>query len=271
MRNAVLAAALVLASTLPIAAQSTGAGSTLSGRMRGFLGALGRGTAGDSAAAFFPRHGDWTWMQTLVDPPAVRGVGSWRFPGTETRKAMQPGGPLCNSLAWSGGDFGPWEGALVMQVMVHPGGWRRVTPTRFVPPGASSRSPTFVEWRREDDRWVVSALGDEGFHWTPPPAETIRNLVTRDTMPTGNTALAAGQPWYIGNEMLAFGGRWYLKYGLPRRIAPDQLRRVGSLGTVPVYVEGGAGRHDHSVLYVPVRPGELHPYQVSGGSSCDAY
>lgn len=263
---------LWLAALLLASAPTARAQSTLDERMRGFLGAVGKRTLPDSVAAFFPRRGDWTWVQTLVDPPAVRGVGTWRFPGAETRRAMEPGAPLCYSIAWAGGDYGPWEGALVMQVMVHDSGWRRVTPTRYVPPGAAGDSPHFVEWRREDGRWVISAIGDEVFHWTPPqPGPDLRpNQVTRDTISGGNaTELAAAQPWYLNNEMIHFGGYSYIKYGLPRRIGLDELRRIGSLGTVPVYVEAGPGWRGSRSLYLPVRPGELQPYVNELGSSCD--
>jgi hypothetical protein len=61
-------------------------------------------------------------------------------------------------------------GLFAHQVMHRGTGWRRVRGNRFVPPGASASSAIFVEWRREGDRWVVSAFGDETFPSgkTPP-------------------------------------------------------------------------------------------------------
>lgn len=251
-------------------AHPAGAQSTLDQRMHGFLGAVRELGHPDPVAGFFPRRGDWTWVQRLTNAPAPLRTVTWRFPGAETRRAMEPGAPLCYSLAWYGGDYGPHDGAMLWQASIHEGRWRRVTGTRYVPPGEGADSPTFVEWRREDGRWVISALGEEHFYHRPRPPNERRNLVTRDTL-TERTTFAAGHTWFIAHEMIEFRDHAYVKAGLPRRIALDGVRRFGSLGTVPVYVEAGPGRPDATVLYLPVSPGELQPYQPASGSSCDVW
>lgn len=39
-----------------------------------------------------------------------------------------------------------------------------------MPPFASASSPIFVEWRREGDKWVINAFGDEWFDPNHLPA-----------------------------------------------------------------------------------------------------
>jgi len=52
---------------------------------------------------------------------------------------------------------------LLLEVIMRTGAWRLVGGNRFVPPGAPASSRTFVEWRQEGNRWVISAFGDEWF------------------------------------------------------------------------------------------------------------
>ena len=266
-RNLILLLTFSLACAMRMPAQTGQSGATLDVRMEAFLRESPR-EPNDALAAFFPRRGDWTWVQTIRDmerggPPRT---GVWRFPGAETVRAIGAGGPACDSFDRPRGEFGPFEGRLGMQMMMHDGPWRRVRGNRFVPPGASHRSPVFVEWRREDGEWVVSAFGDEDFH-SPRLLGVEANTVSRDTLlaPEG-AAYAAGQAWFVDRRPILMDARIYIQYGPPRVLDREELRRVGVLGRVSVYAERGETAEE--VLYIPISPGEYQPYQTFGPDPC---
>ena len=254
---------LCLAALLAASAQPAGAQGALDERMRAFLAALPRRYQGpDFVAEFFPRRGDWTWVQRFLEAPGPARSGRWRFPGARTQEAMEPGAPLCNSLAWRVRDE------------EHLGGWRRAGRTRYVLPGSGPGSPVFVEWREEDGRWVVDAVGDIGY-WTPSRANEHASSFTRDTtlapgVPEEAT-YAAGQIWYDHNEVIKLRSYYYIKWGPPRPRGPGELSRFGSLGSVPVYVEAGEGRPSMEVIYVLARPGEYQAYHTEDESTCDVW
>jgi hypothetical protein len=140
--------------------------SALQPRMSAFLRAVRR-TNADSIATFFPRTGDWTYVHTAHERDRAR-VGVRRFGGAEALAAIRLRGPL-----WASFEIqveSQLIGLFAHQVMHRGTAWRRVRGNRFVPPDAPASSPIFVEWRREGDRWVVSAFGDESFPSgkTPP-------------------------------------------------------------------------------------------------------
>jgi hypothetical protein len=233
-------------------------------RNEAFLRAV-RDSARESVAAFFPRNGDWTWMQTPEGAPPEHPVRVSRFAATETLTAIGGGGPACYSFWQSDGGVGPVETVLVMRIMAEGTRWRRVAGNRFVPPGESGRSPVFVQWRREDGRWVVSAFGDVT-PWSPRLAGEFRGGdVVRDTVlrlpPT--PVYAAAAPWFVDNRSISFEGYPYLKYGLPRALADSLITRIGRFGRMGVY----AAKNDvvGEVLYIPVAPGEYQPYQAAHG------
>lgn len=220
----------------------------------------------DTLAAFFPRRGDWTWFHTVHQDGGPDRVQVWRFPGGATREAIKMCGPA-------------WE-SFIIQYESHPVGvlswhvlengrrWRRVGGTRFVPPGASANSPAFVEWRREDGRWVLSAFGDESFRRRQLPG-AASGMVRRDTtgpMPT-EERFAAGQPWYESGRPITFDGLRYAKYGTPRAIDQGELAWFGVLGAVRVYT---LVRHsgDLSGIYLPVSSGVYQRYQTDQMSLC---
>lgn len=126
-------------------------------RMAALLGAMSR-HATDSLLAVFPGTGDWTYRQT-VHMMRGQALRVWRIPAAQTREVVSSDLRRVFFLDVHAQPIG----RLVHQVLHRGSEWRRVTPTRFVPPGASRSSPVFVEWRREGERWVVSAVGDEGF------------------------------------------------------------------------------------------------------------
>ena len=217
----------------------------------------------DSVAAFFPRHGDWTWTQVTVGAPPVHRLSVWRFAATETMRAIGRGGPACESFWRSGGGVGPIETVLIMRINVDGTRWRRVGGNRFVPPGESSRSPAFVQWQREDGRWVVSAFGDATY-WSPRVRGELRGGdVVRDTvlrLPS-TPVYAAEAAWYVESRPINFEGYRYVKYGLPRALADSLITRIGRFGLIGIYT-AKEDTADASVLYVPTAPGQYQPYEA---------
>lgn len=134
--------------------------ASLAARSAALLHALRWDGQLDSIRSFFPQDGDWTYVHTAHPRDGDRRA-VWRFPGGETRRAIDHAGPIPH--VFSINYHGQPIGLLVHQVMLRGVEWRRVAGNRYVPPGASSRSPTFIEWRREGVSWVVSAIGDESF------------------------------------------------------------------------------------------------------------
>lgn len=244
----------------------------LEGRMRAFTRAMADGRI-DSVATFFPRRGAWTWVLTTHDGARGDHVGVWRFGAEQTFRAIDDGGPACDSFRM---EFEMRaRGPLSDQMMRNPRRWRRVRGNRFVPRGASAGSPAFVQWRREDGAWVVSAFGDE--RWTRPRLLGVERYEgRRDSLPNEPLTLplppdapnAAAAEWYVANESIRFDGRRYLKFGLPRTLAPGDVTRVGSLDGVGLYAETGESG-PAEVLYVPVAPGlEFQPYHAFGSPPC---
>jgi hypothetical protein len=228
----------------------------------------------DGLVPFFPSRGDWSWVRTMRNAPGGDRADVWRFGAAETRRAIGEGGPVCRTLDTGGGEIGPVSGTLGFATWVQfwrnegrrP--WRRARGTRFVPPGAPIRSPVFVEWRREDGRWVVSALGDEDYY-APRVLGEVVEQTSRDTalVPEG-LGYAAAERWYIDNEPMLFAGSRYVKYGLPRPLDRAEVQRVGVRGRVSLYAEAGQGGPYMDVLYIAVSPGQYQPYQYFGNGPC---
>jgi hypothetical protein len=151
-------AALALwADPCPAQSQPAAGDSSLVVRMQAFVDSL-RYMGVDSAAAYFPRSGDFTWVETshYDDRDAV---GIWRFPAAEFRAAYN--GPLFEVLDID--HHGQRIGSLSHQIMIRRPEWRRVAGNRFVPADGPDSAPIYVQWRLEDGRWVISAIGDETF------------------------------------------------------------------------------------------------------------
>jgi hypothetical protein len=260
MRRIFLIPLLLISLALRAAAQDG-----LAARNEAFLRTVRSGDR-DAAAAFFPRRGEWTWVQALRDAPAGQPPSIRRFAAADARAAIGERGPACWSFQRGNGAVGPPETYLGMQAEMHGTRWRRVRGNRFVPPGQSAASPVFVEWRREDGRWVLSSFGDVD-HYGGPHVAGVPTYLVRDTasplppMPVYVT----GEPWFVNNEYYVFEGRVYLKYGRPRPIDPALLHRVGRRGMVGVYAERGApGPYGVVlVLYFPTAPGEFQPYPIA--------
>jgi len=267
-------ATLLMAATVPAAAQQysdeppgSRPGWTLERTMRAFL------LHGGEPLGFFPTRGDWAWVVTTHYPEAPDRVGVRRFSAGEAERAMAPGGPLCSTfnrqvrapgtITGSGGE----------------GPWRRVG-TRFVPPGSGAGSPVFVEWRREDGRWVLSSFGEEERYYPPPPEApgTVHRVGVRGGprgealhLPLADSIrVAAGAEWFERKEPIVVGGYRVVMYGLPRTLGDGDVVRWGIFDGIPIYVEPTSLRERiPEVVYLPVdRAGMFQPYQNISENPC---
>jgi len=91
---------------------------------------------------------------------------------------------------------------------------------------------------------------------------TVNGRRLGEAYPAG-AEYASSATWFIDSEPVTFGGRRYVKYGLPRVLGATEVANVGSYQGVAVFAEGTADRMRPEVIYLPVRPGcEFQPYQV---------
>jgi hypothetical protein len=257
-RRGVLFAVWLVLAAPPVRAQVPD--GALAARMRAFVEAA-PDAPNDSVAAFFPRRGDWAWVHTRrpFDTPGPPRVGTRRFGGAETLRAIGAGGPVCESFDQPG-ELGPHEGRLGMQALMHRGPWRRVRGTRFVPPGESAASPVFVEWRREDGRWVVSAFGDVDVYF-PRMLGRHAPAAWRDTTGVREDAAFARADWH----MITLNGFRYLTYGNPRPVDRSRLARIGVYQGVSVFALQGENPDWPDHVYLLTSPGQFQRYEVSHG------
>jgi hypothetical protein len=138
--------------------------ASLAARTRAFLTAI-NDVGPEGILEFFPSEGHFTYVHTSHQTTGDhRGV--WRFAAEQKEDAIR-NGPL-----WASFEFqfeNQTIGLFAHQIMMRGVRWRRVSGTRFVPPGETASSAIFVEWRREGSRWVVSSFGDESFSRLPLP------------------------------------------------------------------------------------------------------
>jgi hypothetical protein len=118
----------------------------------------------DSLISYFPTEGQFTYQHTLHSEQ-----------GPQTTVRQFSAGEVANALS------GPlWEiftlnmegqtiGLFAHQAQMRRGRWRDVGSYRFVPPGADASSRTYVQWRSERGRWVISEVADEHFLYGPLP------------------------------------------------------------------------------------------------------
>jgi hypothetical protein len=121
---------------------------------------------------------------------------------------------------------------------------------------------------------------------TPPPLAEVRlcrmrggrphvitaqvNPVTGDTMVDGQALAAAfpadeyaaAQAFVTADQAVTLNGRRYVKYSMPRTLAPEEVAWAGEFMGMPVFVAAGtAGTAE--VVYLPVRAAcEFQPYQL---------
>lgn len=87
-----------------------------------------------------------------------------------------------------------------------------------------------------------------------------------DVYPKNGPDYAETATWFINNEAVPFNGAKFVKYGLPRVLAPMEITKTGAYKGVGVYTESGmteAELKTVEVIYIPVRSGcEFQPYQM---------
>jgi hypothetical protein len=226
----------------------------------------------DSVASFFPRNGSWNWVQTVRHPDAntVVATGTWRFSAGDTRRAIGEGGPLCESFEPMGGGAGPFEGRLGIQLSIGLSdgrAWRYVGSNRFVPPDQPDHSRIFVQWRREEDRWVLTSIGDESLFFPRVAGKRAdRPGEVQRTALVAPPAYAADAEWYRQNTPVVLDGYRYIKYGAPRPLTPAQIERIGAKDGVPVYAARGDARAP-GVIYVATDASNFQPYEAPHGRS----
>ncbi|MES2444162.1 MAG: hypothetical protein V4574_15145 [Pseudomonadota bacterium] len=81
-------------------------------------------------------------------------------------------------------------------------------------------------------------------------------------VPVPAGAVAKGKSWYVAGSVVAFGGKVWEKYGLPRVLMPGEVAQAGVYKGAAVYHERGV--KDYEVIYVLVDLGacSFQPYQV---------
>lgn len=134
---------------------------------RAFLRAAEAGDV-DSIMPFLPRKQVLTWTKTIHTRLGSR-VEVKRYTREQALGEIATG-ELQASFAPD--VHATVVGSLGAQVMETGDQWVRVNRTRFVPPGSTASSATYVQWRREGSRWVVSSFGDEAYTDIPASSAT---------------------------------------------------------------------------------------------------
>ncbi len=96
-----------------------------------------------------------------------------------------------------------------------------------------------------------------------------RDTLTSDGQPFGNVypttpdRYGAGNAWFAASEPIAFEGRRYEKYGLPRVLGVNEVMRVGEWAGVSVFSDP----LEDDMIYLPARVGcEFQPYSLESGA-----
>jgi hypothetical protein len=82
----------------------------------------------------------------------------------------------------------------------------------------------------------------------------VGNIPLLTAYPVTSPPYASGAEWYENNEPITFRDHRYPKYGMPRTVPPEALRRVGYFRGVPLFAEPQIPARE-GPLYVPVEPG----------------
>ena len=99
-------------------------------------------------------------------------------------------------------------------------------------------------------------------HFYPVNGDTtVNGRPFRDVYPV-TAEDAASAAWYVDDEPVPFAGRRFVKYGLPRALAPTDLVPAGTYRGVALFTSAGSDPADPDVIYLPVNPWcEFQPYQ----------
>jgi hypothetical protein len=99
--------------------------------------------------SLLPRGGTWRLLDTSVDPPEAAEMAFGEF-------ALD----LEHQTGWYRLLFRPRGGRSLFDFAVNtnPEDWPEEAPGRFVPPDQSQRDRVWVQWRREEQRWVVDEI-----------------------------------------------------------------------------------------------------------------
>jgi hypothetical protein len=103
------------------------------------------------------------------------------------------------------------------------------------------------------------ALADVAAQRDPVSGDTtVAGQPFTSALPQRESAAAA--PWFVADEPVVFGGRRFVKFGLPRLLSAGDVTRVGEFRGIGVFAEPGVRRVE--VIYLPTGAGcELQPYQ----------
>lgn len=76
-----------------------------------------------------------------------------------------------------------------------------------------------------------------------------------------DSTYALNAKWYVYSGFIQVAGGLYVKYGLPRILAPTDVVPVAAYRGVTVFAEPAANPRRPEAIYIPVRPGcEFQPY-----------
>jgi hypothetical protein len=174
---------------------------------------------------------------------------------------------VCKSFDHPAG-WGPFEERLGMQALTHRRPWRRVRGSRFVPAGESAASPVFVEWRREDGAWVVSAFGDVDVYFPRVLGRPASHgAFSYDTVGVPEDAAFAPADWY----MITVNGLRFPRYGIPRPLNEAErasLVRIGLYQGVSVFATRDQADWPAHV-YLLTAPGQFQLYEAPHGGRYD--
>jgi hypothetical protein len=108
----------------------------------------------------------------------------------------------------------------------------------------------------DDDLRIVTGK------FRPETGDTlINNVPFREAHPLVAPTYASVAPWFVQSDSMQFNQHLYVRFGLTRRLAPEDLERVGEHQGTAVFAEIGE-EAPHPALLVPVRPGcVFQPYQ----------
>lgn len=138
----------------------------LRARMAEFLHALPDQRSSESTRRFFPMSGVLRYTRTVHESAGGIRRENWIIPAEEISRLFGYGENVSTNAVNESLEINyeaQKAGLLLDFIMNTSDDWRLVGSNRFVPPGAPSSSPTYVEWRREGRDWVIGAFGDEWF------------------------------------------------------------------------------------------------------------